>query len=244
MSDWIDLDEDVASITSLIENLPEHLQGEVFARTLVEHWGNDVGKTVSLLNYSKKLAMQQAVSKGEVKDRLPYEIHEYLYKVILEQGVSPEEAVTLATEMFDCTEGWINEKKILSCSNQVRLITRSFDNHKKQRSIKDKGVLTSKDLKTTTPNAQLKRLHKGVVLYDWVKGLEGKVVSLEDKIESLEAVTSINTKAVSNLENILGGGVSLEDKIKDMKGRGLSQKKVAELLEVSVRTVQRKWKTL
>lgn len=244
MTRWVDLSQDIEQLLKVIDTLPENLKGEAYAQTLVQYWGGDVNKTVSLLNYAKKLAISNAIANGEVKDRLPYEIHEYLYKTILETGISPEDAVKLATTMFDKTEEWINERKALTAPSQNRLITRSFDEHRKQRSMKEKGVLTAKDLKSPqTPASQLQRLYKGVTLYDWVRGLEGKVGALESEVLELKAVSGVTSKAVAQLEEVLGAGLSLQDKIQEMKDRGLSQKKVAELLDVSISTVKRKWKS-
>lgn len=243
--EWVDITKETQQLVDLLDTLPENLRGEAYARTLVQTWGGDVRKVYSLLNYARKIAVREADKADGVKERLPNEIYEYLYKVILEEGVSPAQASYLASEIFDKTEDWINYTKKLSHGKKwAKQVMRKFDSHPVQREMKQKGVIVSRDLyEHNTPHSQLQRLYKGVKLYEWIKGIETSVEVVQEDNKQLKAEVSLAKASIEILEEIVGSSVPNEDKIKILKDSGLSQKDVAARLGVSLSTVKRNWNT-
>lgn len=241
--DWVDLDKDVENMRKVLDEVPDNLRGEVFARTLVSSWGEDVGKMYGLLEYSKKMATASAKADGKIYERLPQDLYEYMYKVILEEGVDPSAAVSMASEIFDHTEEWINNTKVLKHpKKQITKVYKAFDKTAKQRNLKEKGVVTAKDLTNhSTPYGQLQRLYKGVRLLDWIKDIEDSLEDVKTDLKTTKSRVELAEASIVALEKSAGVVVDKEYKIQIMKESGLTQKEVADNLNISLSTVKRKW---
>lgn len=239
------LDEILTEVKVQISSAPDYARGDIFAEVLTDIWGDDIGKALGVLNLAKNNVMYYATSsEGYVeKEYLTRELHEWLYKCVLDTGVSTKEALSLAVEVFEVTLDHLNEaRKSIHAKGRMKEVVKVFDDHEVQKGMFKQGVVTRRELQGhKTPTGQLARLHQGVKLFHTLKALESRVTGTEGELKDTKAVMSIVAEEVEILNKLNSTGLSKERKIALCKESGLTQKETATKLDISVSTVKRGW---
>lgn len=114
--------------------------------------------------------------------------------------------------------------------------------YSEQKKIKDSGYFKRGELKKAhSLNAQLNKLSNAKKLSDNFYTLKDKVDNLEIQGEYLEGKSTIQDKEIASLKEITGvKDLPEKYKAKILRGKGISQKIVAEILGVTERTI-RNW---
>lgn len=178
------------------------------------------------------------------KEYIKQHLHKAAYNYILSHGGTQDEAWKYTAEIFkDNVERLNTAKKETHARWHMKGVVQSYKDHPKQKSMVKRGIITHADLSNRrTPHMQLERLVKAVKLHNWVSGIEAKVKDQEGRMRLLEAQTEASDRQLEEVQSYLGmAGLPKEEKIAIYKKKGLTQKQVAEILDVSIRTVQRGW---
>lgn len=240
-----ELDGVLSSVKEQITSAPESQRAIIFAGALTDIWGEDVGKAMGVLEFSRKSIFTRAKNSGEYADKLylTRELHEWLYECVLSTGMSIQEASKVAVNTFEVTLTYLNESRTnIHARNRMKEVVSVFDDHIVQQGMIKKGIVTKRELQNhKTPTGQLTRLGQGVKLYKNLTDLEDRVSGSENEIKDTKTAINIVEEQVQVLNEVNDTGIGMPRKIAICKKNGMTQKKAAEWLGISTRTVRRSW---
>lgn len=239
------LDEVLATVKEQITSAPESQRAIIFAGALTDIWGEDLGKAMGVLEFSRKSVFTKARNSSAYADKLylTRELHEWLYECVLSTGMSIQEASKVAVNTFEVTLTYLNESRTnIHARNRMKEVVSVFDDHIVQKGMIKKGIVTKRELQNhRTPTGQLTRLGQGVKLYKTLTDLEARVSGSEDEIKDTKSAMSIVEEQVQVLNQINDTDIGTPRKIVICRENGLTQKKTADKLGVSLSTVKRSW---
>jgi hypothetical protein len=207
----------------------------------------DMKKAYTIADKLHHKAIQNTTSKDDYvkKEYITFSLQYDAYMHILEEGATAEEAFKYAASIADKTDEYIKEIKNRGTLHNKRIVGIA-DEHEAQKKMHDNGALCKKVLReASSPNAQLRALHKQKTLSDTLDELKEQKDIHQSKISNLEAKASSTDIDIKYLHEMQGlEGVPPKEKAAKLKSDGHTQKVIAEALDVNIKTIKRWWKTL
>ncbi len=202
-------------------------------------------KNLEYLKAATTSHLNKLLSTEEDKEYLDFNQGTKAYSKILETGITAQEALEYVAQCYGKDLDWVNEVKNNNYLHARKVVDHHKD-HPTQKAMKQDGTLRTKALKTSkTPNQQLRELHSQKKLHDTLTNLVSNNKELDSKVEDLEVKAVIAEVNIDNVMAVLSiEQMSLQEKAGILKGKGVTQARIAEYLGISKETVRRWWKTL
>ena len=214
-----------------IDALEYHMKQGLISRRQLEH-----------LTTVSRRKLNELLSEGNTKEYLSLEEGMKAYSRILETGITAQEALEYVAECYGKDKAWVDEVKNNNYLH-AKTVYYNHQEHSVQKAMVKDGTLRAKALKDSkTPNKQLIELHGQRKLHSTLNELKDKNNRLSNKIEDLEATTIITESNVDTVMDILDiDKLTSKEKASKLKAKGITQKKIAEFLGVSLPTIKRWW---
>lgn len=189
--------------------------------------------------------LNETLADGTKKEYLNLEQGTEAYSKILDTGITAQEALEYVAQCYGKDEEWVREVKDNNYLHAKTVVAHHKDHPVQKAMIKD-GSMRTKALKSSkTPNHQLRELHAQRKLHTTLTELKTNTESLTDEVEGLKAQTTITDVNVDIVLDLLGlDHLTNKDKASKLKAKGITQKKVAEYLDVPFRTIKSWWPKL
>lgn len=194
---------------------------------------------------TKSVAHLNKLNRSEDKEYLNLGQGMTAYSKILDTGITAQEALEYVAECYGKDSAWVDEVKNNNYLH-AKEVVKGHTEHPIQQAMKKDGTLRVKALaKVKTPNQQLRELHSQRKLHATLNALKEDNLKLDNKVGDLEATAVITESNVDLVMFTLDlEQLSTKDKASKLKARGLTQKKIAEYLGVTTRTLRRWWDEL
>lgn len=202
-------------------------------------------KQLEYLSTVSRRKLNELLSEGNDKEYLNLEQGIAAYSKILETGITAQEALEYVAECYGKDKEWVDEVKNNNYLHSKKVFYHHKDNPT-QKAMKRDGTLRPKALKDSkTPNRQLIELYGQRKLHSTLNDLKATNSDLSSKVEDLEATSVITESNVDVVMDILDiDRLTQKQKASKLKAKGITQKKIAEFLGVSLRTIKRWWDEL
>jgi hypothetical protein len=244
--DWCIGREELDTLSSSYTETPE----EVLQQYLdgIEYHIEQGMVSRSFLEKLNKLSVRklnETLSDGTKKEYLNLEQGTEAYSKILDTGITAQEALEYVAECYGKSPEWVEEVKGNNYLHASKVVAH-HKHHPVQKAMLKDGSMRTKALKTSkTPNHQLRELYAQRKLHTTLTQLKTNTESLTGEVEGLKAQTIITDVNVDTVLDLLGlDHLTNKDKASKLKAKGITQKKVAEYLDVPFRTVKSWWPKL
>lgn len=222
------------------------------AITTIEQYARNTSDRKLVEEVYKKFKRATNSSKQVPMDKLTFVQGLMAYEKILEEGVSPREALEALKEKYGLTQEFIDAAKDNpyktsykdgKATSTSREIVKASDSSQKQKDMIKSGTFNRKAISAAkTPNQQLHQLKKSVDIHNRVEKLEEEVFIHEQRL-------SDNEMAINDLKGeVLGNkDISLDNKKKNArmyKDKGYTYKEIANHYGCNISTVKRWLKDL
>ena len=244
--DWCIGEEELDTLTPSYTETPE----EVLQQYLegIEYHIEQGMVSRSFLEKLNKLSIRtlnKTLDDGTKKEYLNLEQGTEAYSKILDTGITAQEALEYVAQCYGKDKDWVDEVKKNNYLHASKVVANHKDHPVQKAMIKD-GSMRTKALKSSkTPNHQLRELHAQRKLHTTLTQLKTNAESLTDEVEGLKAQATITDVNVDIVLDLLGlDHLTCKDKAIKLKAKGITQKKIAEYLDVPFRTVKSWWPNL
>lgn len=239
--EWVDYSQNKSVVEGVVADLPEYARKALLREVLTTTFEDR--RELEGFFHNVRHTHKNTTPKPPDTTYFTLAEQKHAYSSILERGFTPEEALALIGDVFDRSEEFIQEaRKKRHAGALMKQVVRDHDKHPRQARMKRSGLLDKRGLlKSSTPNDQLARLSKAVVIDQRIADLEAEVSALKDSHSISRGMMDVQTHDVSAIQEILGLKVDKEEKVLFLKEKGYTQKEVAKILGVGVRTVGRYW---
>ena len=167
------------------------------------------------------------------------------YRYILESGGEHTEALEYALFVHGKTKEWLEEAKVKQYIHGKAIVV-GHDNHPEQKIMIKNGSMDRGDLmRTKSLVGQLKKLARQKKLSDKMESMAAELKQQEKDLENIKAQQVFFQYMFEELERNKFVPKNSQKKLaSSMKSEGISQKDIAEHLEVNIKTIKRWWKGL
>ena len=244
--DWCIGEEELDTLSASYTETPEeilqqhlagieyHIEQGMFSRQDLER-----------LNKLAVRKLNETLADGTKKEYLNLEQGTEAYSKILDTGITAQEALEYVAQCYGKDEEWIREVKDNNYLHAKTVVAHHKDHPVQKAMLKDGSMRTKALRSSKTPNHQLRELHAQRKLHATLTELKTNAESLTDEVEGLKAQTTITDVNVDIVLDLLGlDHLTNKDKASKLKAKGITQKKVAEYLDVPFRTIKSWWPKL
>lgn len=200
-------------------------------------------KNLEYLKSASTTHLNKILSTENDKEYLDFNQGTEAYSKILDTGITAQEALEYVAQCYGKDLDWVNEVKNNNYLH-ARKVVEHHNDHPVQKAMKEDGTLRTKALtRSKTPNQQLRELHSQVQLHDTLTNIVNSNKELSNKVEDLEVKTVLAEVNIDKAMELLNmEKLTLQEKVGILKGKGVTQARMAEYLGISKETVRRWWK--
>lgn len=244
--DWCIDDAELDTLTSSYTETPEeilqqhlagieyHIEQGMFSRQALER-----------LNKLAVRKLNETLADGTKKEYLNLEQGTEAYSKILDTGITAQEALEYVAQCYGKDKDWIDEVKKNNYLHASKVVAH-HKNHPVQKAMIKDGSMRTKALKSSkTPNHQLRELHAQRKLHTTLTELKVNDSILSSKIEGLEVQTVVMDTNLDTVMDLMGiEKLTAKEKASKLKAKGITQKCIADYVQVSLPTIKRWWPNL
>lgn len=189
--------------------------------------------------------LNETLRDGTKKEYLNLEQGTEAYSKILDTGITAQEALEYVAQCYGRDKDWVDEVKKNNYLHAGKVVAHHKD-HPVQKAMIEDGSMRTKALKSSkTPNHQLRELHDQRKLHITLTTLKTDSANLTNKVEGLEVQTVVMDTHLDTVMDLMGiEKLTSKEKASKLKAKGITQKCIADYLQVSLPTIKRWWPNL